>query len=98
MVKKIIWTLKAQNELIDILEYWINRNKSKSFSFKLNGLIDEQLSLIAEFPRIARKTDVPNVSIKIIHKYLLYYEILDDVLYVLTIRHGSRNPKTLKIK
>lgn len=98
MVKKIIWTKKAQNELIDILEYWINRNKSKTFSLKLNSLIDEQLSLIAEFPKIARKTDILNVNVKIIYKYLLYYEISNDVLYVLTIRHGGRNPKTLRIK
>lgn len=49
MVKQIIWTTKAKNELIDILEYWISKNKSNSFSIKLSKLIEEQLNLIAEF-------------------------------------------------
>jgi len=98
MVKQIIWTTKAKNEFIDILEYWINRNKSNSFSIKLNDLIEEQLNLIAEYPNIGRKTDIKNVCIKVIHKYLLYYQISDKKIFVLTIRHGSKNPKTLKLK
>ena len=98
MAKQIIWTTKAKNELIDILDYWNNRNKSKAFSIKLNDLIEEQLNLIAEFPNIGRETDIQNVSIKIIQKYLLYYQIADEKIFVLTIRHGSKNPKTLKLK
>ncbi|MDP2454521.1 MULTISPECIES: type II toxin-antitoxin system RelE/ParE family toxin [unclassified Kaistella] len=98
MVRTIIWTEKAKKELFEILKYWNNRNKSKSFSLRLNNLVEEQLSLITEFPKIARATDIPNVNVKVVHKYLLYYEIVDDVLYVLTFRNGSKNPKTLKIR
>ena len=98
MAKEIIWSRKAQNELIEILEYWINRNKTNTFSIKLNSLIEEQLNLIFEFPKIGRKTDIENVYIKVVHKYLLYYEFVDNNLHVLTIRHGSKNPKTLKIR
>ena len=98
MAKQIIWSKKAQDELIEILEYWINRNRSNTFSIKLNALIEEQLNLIIEYPRIGRKTDIENVYIKVIHKYLLYYEFVDSNLHILTIRHGSKNPKTLKIK
>ena len=71
MAKEITWTIKAKNELIDILEYWINRNKSSSFSIRLNTLIEEQVTLIAGFPKIGRKTDIANVSVKLIHKYSL---------------------------
>ena len=98
MVSAVIWTEKAKKELMEILTYWNIRNKSKSFSLKLNNLIEEQLLLISEFPKIARATDIPNVNVKVVHKYLLYYEIVDDVLYVLTFRHGSKNPKTLKLR
>lgn len=98
MVEKIIWTVKAKKELIEILQYWIERNKSNNFSSKLNSLIESQLNLIIEQPKIGRKTDIPNVYIKVIHKYLLYYEFINNTLYILTIRHGSQNPKTLNIK
>lgn len=98
MAKKIVWSLKAKKELIEILQYWIKRNKSSTFSIKLNSLIELQLNLILDFPKIGRATDIPNVYIKVIHKYLLYYEFKDDTLYVLTIRHSSKNPKTLTLK
>lgn len=98
MAKKIVWTKKAKTELFEILEYWINRNKSKVFSIKLNTLINEHLSLLAEFPNLGRKSDINNVYVTIIHKYLLYYETRDNILYILTIRHGRRNPLSLKIK
>ena len=73
MVRTIIWTEKAQRELLEILKYWNHRNKSKSFSVRLNKLIEEQLNLISEFPKIGRTTDIPNVKLKVVHKYLLYY-------------------------
>ncbi|WP_407928655.1 hypothetical protein [Chryseobacterium sp. C-71] len=47
---------------------------------------------------MGRKTDIKDVKVKVIQKYLLYYEIIGENLYVLTIRHGSKNPKTSKIK
>lgn len=98
MVKQIIWSRRAQSELIEIFEYWNNRNKSNTFSIKLNFLIEEQLKLLIENPKIGRKTDIENVYIKIIHKYLLYYEVMGNQLHILTIRHGSENPKTLNLK
>jgi toxin YoeB len=35
MVEKIEWSERARKELLEILEYWTNRNKSKIFSIKL---------------------------------------------------------------
>lgn len=98
MAKKIIWTNKAKKELFNILTYWADRNRSNLFSIKLNNLIKDQLKLIAEFPESGKKTDIPNVSVKIIHKYLLYYELIEGKIYILTIRHGNKNPQTLKLK
>ena len=97
MVKRIVWTVKAKSELLEILQYWINRNQSKTFSIKLNNLIEEQLHLIARFPGIGRATDIPNVNVKVVHKYLLYYEVMEEILVVLTIRHKSQNPGMLAL-
>ena len=98
MAQKIVWTQKAKRELIDILQYWVDRNKSNTFSLKLNSLIESQLNLILEQPKIGRKTDIPNVYIKVINKYLLYYEFVNDTLYILTIRHGSQNSENIQLK
>lgn len=98
MARTIIWTKKARKELIEILQYWLDRNKSNTFSLRLNSLIKEQLNLVLDFPKSGRKTDIDNVYVKVIHSYLLYYELINENLYVLTIRHSRRNPKTLKLK
>jgi len=98
MVNQVVWTLKARNELIDILEYWIFRNKSNTFSLKLNSIVQEQLKLVSEFPEIGKITDIPGVNVTIVNNYMLYYEIADNSIYVLTLRHTSRNPKTIRIK
>ena len=64
MVEQIVSTIKAKNDLTEILQYWNNRNKSKSFGIKLNSLIFEQLNLLKQFPLTGRKTDIKNVFVK----------------------------------
>ncbi|ATL43692.1 type II toxin-antitoxin system RelE/ParE family toxin [Elizabethkingia sp. HX WHF] len=96
--RKIIWTQKANLERRDILEYWIDRNKSKKFSIKLNKLIVGTLKQIAENPGIGRKTNLENVRVKIIRDYLLFYEFDEDYLKVLALWDGRRDENSLQMK
>jgi len=98
MVKKIIWSERSIQERTEILHYWIERNKSKTYSLKLNTLIKEEVTVLSKFPMIGRDTDVINVKVKIIKDYLLYYEIKNNELHILTIRDGRQNPKSFRIK
>ena len=91
--RKITWTKKANSERKEILEYWIDRNKSKTFSIKLNLLIIENLRLIMSKPEIGKKTELENVRIRIIRDYLLIYEMKENEIIVLSIWDGRRNPK-----
>jgi hypothetical protein len=43
MVRKIIWSSNAKAEKIEILGYWIKRNKSNIYSKKLNLFLKRQL-------------------------------------------------------
>lgn len=97
MAKKIIWTEKANIERKEILGYWIERNKSKTFSLKLNRLFVETLRLLADLPNIGRKTELENVRVKIVKNYLLFYEIKNSELIVLSIWDTRRNEDKLKI-
>ncbi|WP_260262906.1 type II toxin-antitoxin system RelE/ParE family toxin [Elizabethkingia occulta] len=71
--RKIIWTQKANLERKAILEYWIERNKSKKLSIKLNKLIISTIKQVAETSGIGRKTDLENVRVKIIRDDFLFY-------------------------
>lgn len=93
--RKVIWTLKANIERKEILEYWILRNKSKTFSVKLNKLIVETIKLLAEHPTIGRKTDIKDVRVKIVRDYLIFYEFSKFELIILSIWDGRREKNIL---
>ncbi len=98
MAKKIIWTKKAQQERIDILSYWIENNKSKTFSIKLNKLFVNKLKLLSEQPYLGKKTEIENIFVKVVKYYLLIYEIREEILIVLSIWDSRRNPESFKIR
>ncbi|WP_260442046.1 type II toxin-antitoxin system RelE/ParE family toxin [Elizabethkingia anophelis] len=77
--RKIIWTQKANIERRDILEYSIDRNKSKKFSIKLNKLIVGTIKQIAENPGIGRKTNLENIRVKIIRDYLFSMNLMKAI-------------------
>lgn len=94
--KKVIWSIKAQQDRLDILEYWINRNKSTTYSIRLNKLFKEAEQIIAIHPEIGKKTDIHNIRIKIIRYYLMIYRITEDQIQIITIRDGRDDPNKLK--
>ncbi len=96
--RKIVWTEKANLERKEILKYWIDRNKSKSFSIKLNKLIIHDLKFLSSNPYTGRKTKIDNVRVITVRDYLLFYEILEEDILVLTIWDGRRHAKTLILK
>lgn len=55
MAFKIIWTVKAQNDRLEILQYWIDRNKSALFASKLNEIFNERVELLAQYPNLGKK-------------------------------------------
>lgn len=98
MVKRITWSPKAQKERKEILEYWFKRNRSKSYTKKLNRLFLEAINLIKEYPEIGKPTNLDNVRAKIIRDYIMFYEINDDVLFILSIWDTRQNPENLNLK
>lgn len=96
--RTVIWTEKAFLERKEILEYWIRRNQSKSFSIKLNTLILKELNLISLNPSTGKKTNYENIRLRIIWDYLLLYEISKTEIIILIIWDSRRNPENLTIK
>jgi toxin YoeB len=74
MARQIIWSRRAQNDRIEIFNYWNKRNKSNPYSKKLNKLFMEAVALIANYPEIGRPTDDATARIKVVRDYLLIYE------------------------
>jgi len=96
MAKKVIWTLKAQQDRKAIFRYWEDRNKSNKYNIKLNKLFEEAVILVANYPKIGKRTNYPNVRIKIVRDYLIYFKESEEEIYILTIFSSHQNPANLK--
>jgi plasmid stabilization system protein ParE len=93
--KEVIWSLRAQQDRRDILEYWINRTKSKSYSEKLYQLFDSSIELISKHSNVGKRTDLPDVRIKIVRDYFIIYQHKTNRIEILTIWDSRRDPNKL---
>ncbi|MVN20094.1 type II toxin-antitoxin system RelE/ParE family toxin [Mucilaginibacter arboris] len=97
MAKQIKWSVRANQDRLEILDYWIKRNQSNSYSIKLDSLFRENIELLAQIPALGKPTDFPNVRIKIVRDYSIFYRITDQFLEIITIWDSRRNPEKLKL-
>jgi plasmid stabilization system protein ParE len=94
MVKhKIKWSIEARLDLIDILEYYIIRNKSTLYSKKLNSKISSSIKFIIKNPLIGLQTQMVSVRAFITGDYQIIYEIFDDLIIIIMIWDCRRDPE-----
>lgn len=97
MVKKIEWTQTSIQDRFKIYQFWIERNKSDSYSIKLELLFNEASKLIAEFPEIGTETDFPDLRVKVIKSYKLFYLNQADKIQIIRIWDSRQNPENLEL-
>lgn len=95
MARQVIWSVRAQHDRKAIFAYWNERNRSNTYSKKLNRLFNEATRLLSEHPNIGRKTILENVHVKVVRDYLIIYEITGREIIVHTVWDGRRNPADL---
>jgi addiction module RelE/StbE family toxin len=96
MAKQVIWSHRAQNDKKEILDYWRQRNKSNTYSKKLNELFKESIKIILDFPQIGKVTDDTKARIKIVRDYLIIYEETETQIFILTIWDSRQDPEKLE--
>ena len=97
MAKEIRWSIRADQERIAILDYWVNRNKSTTYSIKLAKLFIDKVNMLGKSPEQGLITDVASIRVKIIKDYAVYYEIAPDFIKILTIWDTRRNPNKFEL-
>ena len=95
MAKQVVWSLRAQDDRKNILSYWRQRNKSNTYSKRLNLLFKEAVNTIRDFPKIGKLTDDRNARIKVVRDYLIIYEETETTIYILTVWDGRQDPAEL---
>ena len=96
MARKIIWSKRAQQDRYSIFYFWNNRNKSTSYSKKINKLFIAAMEFVAIHPLTGKPTDRKEIRIKFVNHFALIYETAENELHVLSIFDTRQNPDKLK--
>lgn len=91
--RKIVWTDHAKSEFKNILDFYIQRNQSNTYSTKLLKLVDEGLHIIADNPSVALQ-NIDEVSRTIIiDHFSLIFDYDDDLIIVLSFWDDRQDPQ-----
>ena len=80
------------------MEYYYQRNKSKTYSIKLYQRVNKELKILIKQPEIGIKTEIESVRGLIIEDYILFYEYNNERIIIHTLWDCRQNPDDLKIK
>jgi len=92
---KIVWSHKAETKLFQILDFYTERNQSKSYSIKLNSRIRKQLSIIQRHPGIGVRTEIETIRGLVFDNFILFYEIDTDIIIIHSIWDCRQDLKNL---
>lgn len=91
----ILWTETAVRQRNSIFEYWNERNKSYTFSRKLNSKIIERLNLLKLSPEIGKLTEFKNTRAISLGHYSIFYQFDTTRLIVTGFWDNRREPGKL---
>jgi len=96
MVKRTVkWTRTADIQYVGILEYWVNRNKSATYSKKLIQIVAERTNQIAETPFIYKQTNFKDTRVASLGNFSIYYKVTDEHILITAFWDNRQDPKKL---
>ncbi|WP_331971352.1 type II toxin-antitoxin system RelE/ParE family toxin [Ohtaekwangia sp.] len=97
MAKEIVWTESSIKDRFRIYKFWLQHNKSDTFSEKLEKLFNESARLLALFPEMGTPTDIADVRVKVIRSYKIFYQVRIDSIEIIRVWDSRQNPEDLSL-
>ncbi len=92
MALQIEWTPDAKAHLSEILEYWIERNGTSTYSQKLYESVKNVLTVLSKYPESGHATERQGIRSKIIKDYFIFYTFDNKILSVIGFCDMRRSP------
>jgi hypothetical protein len=93
--RNVIWTKTADIQFVGILEYWVKRNGSNSYSKKLVKLVSKRTKQISEKPFIYKATDFKETRVASLGNFSIYYKALEMEIIITAFWDNRQDPKKL---
>ena len=93
--RKIVWTETSAKQRREILRYWTERNKSKSYAEKLIEITVKHLKVISKNPEAFKESEIDKVRESAMGHFSLYYKITTNQIIVMAFWDNRQDPKKL---
>ena len=91
----IFWTQTAKYQRDHIFDYWNKRNKSTSYSKKLNLLIKERTELLKSYPEMGKETDFKETRVVSMGHYSILYKVDRPRIIITSFWDNRQDPEKL---
>ena len=96
MAKRTVrWTRTADIQYVGILEYWVKRNKSNTYSKKLIKIVAERTKQIAETPLIYKSADFKDTRVASLGNFSIFYKVTNEEIIITSFWDNRQDPKKL---
>ena len=95
MVKRIIWTSRAERMYSGILRFYVQRNGTKTYSNNLNNEVKNLVLLLSKHPFLGKGTEHPEIRLLIKGHYKIIYKIYPQELVILLFWDTRQNPEKM---
>jgi plasmid stabilization system protein ParE len=92
--RKIIWSTRAEDELLKVLEFYINRNGNTTYSTKLLNNVEKSVSLLINYPSLGHLTENRITRVIVKDKFMIFYEVDDSYIQVVSFWDTRQDPGT----
>jgi len=96
MAKPIVLSHQASADRKQILEYWITRNRSNTYSIKLDRIFRENFEILSSYPKLGRLLGIKEIRALVVRDYLFAYQETETNVEIITIWDTRQDPKKLE--
>ena len=97
-VKKIIWSKRASEEFKEILNFFIERNGNTDYSLKLFTEVQRLIKTLSRSELIGSITSNKITRVISMDVYLIFYEINNDTIEIVSFWDNRQDPEKRLIK
>ncbi|MCZ4410031.1 type II toxin-antitoxin system RelE/ParE family toxin [Cryomorphaceae bacterium 1068] len=93
--RAVVWTRTADIQFVGILQFWVEKNKSNSYSKRLMSLVSDRTKQIAKNPFLYKSADFKDTRVASLGHFSIYYKVFDDRIIVTAFWDNRQDPKKL---
>ena len=96
--KEIIWSDLAKVEFSNVLEFYFYRNENSNYSLKIVEEVEELLEILSQSHFIGRLTSNKITRVIPMKEYLVFYEVNENRIEIISFWDNRQNFENRKIK